>query len=599
MPRHPLKRIRRVTIKLGFERDWYLILVAAAIGLVMAGVAIAFITPLRWLEHWGDHADARTLLWLVPIAPVVGALMTGLVINALRKENQGPGVSSVMYAIHRDKARMPFRAAIRKWIASTTTIGSGGSAGAEGPIVTIGAVIGSNVGRILGTNPQNTATLLGCGAAAGLASVFNAPFAGIFFVMEILLRDFSLRTFTPIVIAAVISSAASQAFLGSGAIFDPPQSFQGEAFHVAEIPNYLLLGVVCGLAAALFIKALQSTERRFARLHMHAVLKPVIGGALLGLIGLVFIVTVKPEVGVPPFFGNGYPVIRQLLDPEYYKVGESLKPASEILLIIMALGLLKAVGTCLTIGSGGSGGLFAPSLLIGAAVGGTMGYIINDLGWFPSATPAHYALVGMAAMVGATTHAPLTAILMVYEITRSYEIMLPLMFAAVISTIVARVVHRESVYTGKLAELGVRIGSLSDLTILRRLSVRDVPLMPAVTIGPDESAQRLLELSERHTATDFVVVGDDREYIGLVTGEDLRSALVYREAIPLLQVNELMRADVPTVSREDTLDIVLDLFSRHDAQALPVSAHADNGAIVGLITRSRLLARYQAVLSRD
>ena len=236
---------------------------------------------------------------------------------------------------------------------------------------------------------------------------------------------------------------------------------------------------------------------------------------------------------------------------------------------------------------------------MGAAVGGTLGYIVNVLGWFPAATPAHYAVVGMAAMVAAVTHAPLTAILIVFEITRSYEIILPLMFAAVIATVTGRLLYRESVYGVKLARLGVRVGGMSDLTILRRLSVDDVTLVQPVTVRPDESAQRLLELSEQQHVGDFVVVDERDHYVGIVTAADLQAALVYREAIPLLQVNELQRSDLPTVLPHDTLDLVLDKFSRHDVQSLAVLDVTGDGSVLGLITRSRLMQKYQAELDKD
>ncbi|MEE8155014.1 MAG: chloride channel protein, partial [Phycisphaerales bacterium] len=254
--------------------------------------------------------------------------------------------------------------------------------------------------------------------------------------------------------------------------------------------------------------------------------------------------------------------------------------------------------TCLTIGSGGSGGVFAPSLLLGAGVGGAFGTLVQTL-WFPEASPAHYALVGMAAVVAATTHAPLTAILIVYEITGSYQIILPLMLAAVISTIVSQLNSRQSIYTLKLARRGVHIGGLSDLTILRRLSVEDVPLVHPVLVHPDESAQRLLDLSEQQAVNDFVVVDENDRYAGLVTAADLKEALLYREAIPLLQVNELQRSDLPTVASDDTLDLVLDKFSKYDVQSLAVLDEAKDGAVLGLITRDRLMREYQRALSKD
>lgn len=604
--RWPLVRwLRRIGARFGFDRDWYLVMVAALIGVVMSGVAIAFIKPLRAIEEAAANLGSihPTLhLWLVPLAPAVGALLAGLVSAAFGLAARGPGVSAVMYAIHREKSRISPRVGLRKWIAATLTIGSGGSAGAEGPIVTIGSAFGSWVGQRLRTSPQNTATLLGCATAAGISSVFNAPIAGIFFALEIMLRDFSLRTFTPIVIASVISAACTQAFLHDTApLFALGSDFSQDAFNILEIPNYVLLSAVCGLGAVLFIKAMCFSEDRFAKLALPPAVRPAVGGLLLGVLGLGYVLFIQ-HGQIPAFYGNGYPVIEHLTSLDtYYLTPDhaTLRPVSSLLVVLIALGLFKGLATCLTIGSGGAGGMFAPALLMGAAVGGTLGYVVNLLGWGPSATPAHYAVVGMAAMVAAVVHAPLTGILIVYEITRSYELILPLMFTAVLATVIGRLVLRESVYTVKLARMGVITGGMSDLTILRRLSAEDVRLEPPVLVHPSETGQRLLDLSEQRHASDFVVVDDHDHYVGMVTGADLRAALVYREAIPLLQVSELQRGDLPTVSPEETLDVVLDKFSRYDVHSLAVLDDSRDGAVVGMITRSRLMHRYQWALKED
>ncbi|MCH8165657.1 MAG: chloride channel protein [Planctomycetes bacterium] len=590
------RRLRRLSAKLGFERDWYLVLVAAAIGIITAGVALAFMKTIHLTVEAAERLPANALLWMIPLVPMVGGLLAGIIVYFLAGEARGHGVPEVLYSIHRKKSRIKLRVAIAKWMSAICTIGSGGSAGAEGPIVQIGSAMGSKIGQLLHANPQNTGTLLGCGAAAGIASVFNAPIAGIFFVLEILLRDFSLRTFTPIVIASVFSAVCTQAYLGENeAIFAVVEDFNIGAFTALEIPNYLVLGVVCGLAAMAFIKALYWTEDRYARINLHPILKPVTGAALLGAIGIGYVLLMKPQQNMPPFFSNGYPVIKSLLSPEYYGQGSD----GRLLLALIVLCGLKLVATCLTIGSGGSGGVFAPSLMLGACVGGAFGIAVDALGWGHPASPEHYALVGMAAVVAATTHAPLTAILIVYEITRSYQIILPLMLAAVISTVVSQLISRQSIYTLKLARRGVRIGAMSDLTILRRLSVSDVPLDRPAMVHPDDSAQRLLELSEESSTGDFVVVDEQDHYVGMVTGDDLRAALVYREAIPLLQVNELQRGDLPVVTPDDTLDVVLDKFSRHDVHSLAVLDESGGGRVLGLITRSHLMRKYQDELNRD
>ena len=554
--------LRRIGIRLGFDRDWYLYLVAALIGLFMGIAAVLFIWPLRQSEFIAESLqDSNNLFWLILFAPSIGGLVTGVLITLLKHEGVGPGVTSVIYAVQRKKGRLSLTIGIRKWLASTATIASGGSAGAEGPIVTIGAVVGSNLSRLLGTGSQHTGTLLGCGAAAGLASVFNAPIAGIFFVMELLLRDFSLRTFTPIVIAAVVSSATTQGLLGDAALFEVGDNFFHEGLHfsITQIPVYLVLGLTCGLLGAFFIKTLDYTERGFKAINVPLLVRPCIGALILGVIGIIAY-SLSQSHGLPDFYGNGYPNIKHLLDPTTYFTNaetSELHSAMPFISGLVLLALVKLVATSVTVGSGGAGGLFAPSLLIGAASGGCIGFIVHTFGWFPETSPAYFALVGMAALVAATTHAPLTAILIVYEVTQSYEVILPLMFAAVVGTIVSRFVSRDSVYTFKLSRLGVRMGAMSDLTILRRLTTQNVQLKTATIVSESDSAQKMLTLMERIGTSDFVVTDSSGHYSGMVVSDDFREALVYRESIPLLQVSELTRCDLPTISLEETLDVVL------------------------------------------
>ena len=594
--------LRRIGLRLGFERDWYLYIVAAVIGVFMGLAAVGFILPLRETEHFGEMLRGSEYLWLIVLlGPAAGGLITGILITVLKHDGVGPGVTSVIYAVQRKKGEISWRIGVRKWLASTATIASGGSAGAEGPIVTIGAVVGSNIAKLLGTGSQHTGTLLGCGAAAGLASVFNAPIAGIFFVMEILLRDFSLKTFTPIVIAAVVSSATTQGILGDAALFEVGEGFfrDGLAFSVSQIPTYLILGLTCGLLGALFVRSLDGAERFFAATKLPMYARPLMGGLLLGVLGFgIFWLTSSDSM--PKFYGNGYPMIQSIIDPSSYfsdTDGTILKDAAPILFGLAGLALIKLLATSITVGSGGAGGLFAPSLLIGAATGGCIGYAVHYFGWFPNTSPAYFALVGMAAMVAATTHAPLTAILIVYEVTQSYDVILPLMFAAVVSTVVARFVCKDSVYTFKLSRLGVRMGALSDLTILRRLTAEDVFIEKAIVVKQSDSAQTLVDLLETTGTSDFVVIDEHEKYCGMVTASDLRAALVYREAIPLLQISELQRSDLPVVSYEETLDVVLDKFSRSDVQSLALIK--SQGEISGLITRSNLMKRYQTALNQD
>ena len=480
--------------------------------------------------------------------------------------------------------------------------------------MTIGAVLGSNLARLFRLDAKSGTTLLGCGAAAGLASVFNAPLAGIFFVLEVLLRDFSLRTFTPIVVAAVLSAATTQTILGTNEpLFGVGPSFfqQDEIpFTVGMTPPFVLLGIACGIMAVLFTRSLQFTEKRFEGIRkVPTPLRPAIGAGLLGLLGLAYMLVSRIDVfgleaePIPPFMANGYMVIQRVLTPDFYaaETGSTLVEAWPSIIGLLAVwAVLKIVATSLTLGSGGAGGLFAPSLVLGALVGSLFGVVVVGTGWFPDASPAHFALVGMAAMVAATTHAPMTGVMLVYELTQTYALIVPLLLCAVLSVIIGRLLARESVYSSELLAAGVRVGGTTDLTILRRLTVRDVPLIPPVTVKAEENGQRLLELSERFSVSDFVVVDESDFYLGMVTAGDLQAALVFREAIPLLQVGELERKDLPCIELDDTLDVALDRFSGHDAASLAVVSGPEGSArVIGILTRTRLMREYQHALAES
>lgn len=599
----PLQRGRKFVVDL--DRDWALMLVAALLGTLMGVAALAFIGPIQWLETQLEHAAegrARLGLLLVLGAPILGAALTTLVFLLFPIAARGHGVTWVLYAVSRERSRLPMRLSVRQWLGSTCTIASGGSAGPEGPIVTIGATIGSVFARLLGASPSQVTTLLGCGAAAGLAAVFNAPLAGIFFVLEVLLRDFSLRTFTPIVIASVMGTATAQTLLDSRQpIFGiGPGFFAGAppTFTIAQVPSFVFLGAAAGLVAVIFARSMRFTERLFEHCPGPRWIRPIIGAVLLGMLGLTYLLIGSSDGATPPFFGNGYALVRDLLDPAWYarsdRVGGSLVALA---FILGAWTLLKIVATSFTLGSGGAGGLFGPSLVIGATIGGAFGAFADGIGIIPGAHPASFALVGMGCTVAASTHAPLTGVLLVYELTQSPRIMLPLMLAAVVATLVSRLLEGDSIYMAELRALGVRLGPSPEAAVLRRLLVSDLALDRAAIVSPDDNGERLLELAEAQHADELVMVDADGRYLGMITAGDLRAALVYREALPLLHADEVARRDIAPLTADQTLEMALDRFSRTEVQSLPV-VEPISGRVTGMVARARMMHRYQSELER-
>lgn len=605
-----LRQLKDFGKRLGFRRDWYLIVLAALIGTVSAFGAVGFKWLLDQGVHLGIGIQSSLSIWALPLLPMAGALATGALVHFFAFEARGHGVPEVMDALYRKKSVIRPRVAVVKSIASACTIGSGGSAGVEGPIVQIGAAIGSAFSQALRVPRDQAATLLGCGAAAGIASVFNAPIAGVLFVLEILLRDFSLRTFTPIVVASVFSTAATQTLLGQNeAIFAVTDALAGYHFTYVELPSYLLLGVFCGLIAVGFTRLLYWSEDTYDALKLHPILKPLTGAFLLGVVGIGFLLVAHVVGGkgdIPPFFGNGYDAIRELLAPRTFRVMNSSEVAEiaesgggllvASLWMLLSLAVLKGVATCLTLASGGSGGVFAPSLFLGAASGAAFGVALQSLGLLPAdGSPASYALVGMAAVVAGTTHAPLTAILILYELTRDEYVLLPIMLAAVTAVVVAQLLLRDSIYTLKLRRRGVLFGSGTDLAVLRKVIAADITPGPFIPIFPDDPLSRVLELRDHYRITDFTICDRDNTYLGMVTSADLRTALMEREAIPYLLVEELLRRDIPTVHPDETLDAVMEKFTKHEVNSLAmIDPNSQSGKkVTGLITRARLMSRYQ------
>lgn len=525
------------------------------------------------------------------VLPTVGALGVGHLTHFFAREAKGHGVPEVMDALYRKKGEIRPRVASIKAIASALTIGSGGSAGTEGPIIQIGAAIGSGLGRALRIGPQQRGIVVACGISAGIAAIFNAPIAGVLFALEIFLKDFSFRTFSPVVFSSVISCSVLHAIRAQDeAIFEVSALRSADYMFVGiEFPLYLILGVLCAVAGVGFIRALYYTEDLTDRLTIPGPLKPAVGAMVLGITGALY-VYLTPGSDMPAFFGNGYPAIERTL-------GFTLNHMA--IYTLLALFVLKALATCLTLGSGGSGGVFAPSLMLGATLGGAFGLGLARIGIIDPTGASAYALVGMAAMVAATTHAPLTAIVMLYEITREPKVVLPVMFAAIIAVAVARLLLRDSIYTLKLSRRGVRTGSVTDLTILRRISVDEVEHQVARFVHAGDPLQRLIDLASQTDAVDFVVVDDDDAYQGMITGRDVHTALLQPEAVSLLVVGELIHSTVATVSPSDTLDIVLDRLATSDVEALPVADPDDETRVTGLITQRAALRRYHAELDRQ
>ncbi len=583
--------------KLRLDRDWYLVLIAGTMGMFIALAALAFILPLREAERVFETAlrGERPEAYLLVVGiPVVGALLTAVVLLLLPVRVRGHGVTQVLHAINRNQSHIPLKVAVRQWVGSSFTIASGGSAGPEGPIVTIGATLGSLASRWLQVDRPATTTLLGCGAAAGIAAVFAAPLTGIFFVLEVLLRDFSLRTFTPIVVASVLSFATIRAILGDadpvfGDSTELVRHIQAE-ISMGAVPLLAALALLSAGGAAIFTRTIERSEDLFSQAKFPRFLKPALGALLLG-VGAAAWMWVGGAHSVPPFLGAGYAAITHVLTGPLLNSNVTLLTAA---LLFFWFGT-KVVATALTLGSGGAGGLFAPALLAGASLGAAVG-CLGAVAGISQPSPAACGLIGMGCMVAATTHAPLAGAMLVYELSHNETIILPALLCTVVSTLAGRALYPYSMYTAPLAAMGIRHGEMGDLTLLRRMTVADLDPMEATCIHPAASGLELLAKAEATGLREIVVVEQNGDAVGLVTSKDLQSLLVYREVAEAMTVSDVVRTDLPSTWPDETLDVVFQKLAARDVETLIVMKERGSRKIVGVITRDQVVRAYDAAL---
>ena len=471
---------------------------AVLVGLAGGFGAVGFRYLINFFQALAYGSDGNLLDLVQPIPwylrvliPALGGLVVGPLVYFWAREAKGHGVPEVMEAVALKSGLIRKRLVIIKSFASAICIGTGGSVGREGPIVQIGSAIGSTIGQMLKISADRMRTLVGCGAAAGIAATFNAPIAGSMFALEIILGDFGLATFSPIVISSVIATAVSRHFLGDAPAFIVPAY---ELVSAWEFPVYVVLGLFCALVAVTFTKTLYRMEDIFDGLKFPEYLKAVIGGAILGVISLLF----------PQILGVGYGAIDMSLGQSY---------AWWLLLVLV---ICKILATSITIGSGGSGGIFAPSLFMGAMAGGFFGTVVHHL--FPSVTasPGAYSIVGMGAVVSATTHGPLTALLMLFEMTGDYKIILPLMITCIISSIVARQLFKESIYSLKLLRRGINLEEGKEINVLKSIRVSEVMNTKVETITEALGLEKLAEIISKSKYNSFPVVKGGNKLTGIL-----------------------------------------------------------------------------------
>ena len=554
------------------------VILAIIVGVIAGFGAVVF----RWLIStfqtlfFGGGGTILSFLgqYYIILLPVVGGLIVGLLVHFGAHEAKGHGVPEVMEAVAVKGGRIRPRVAAIKSLASSICIGSGGSAGREGPIVQIGASSGSTIGQWFHLSDEWVRTLVACGAAGGISATFNTPIGGVFFAMEIILGRFMTPKLGFVIISSVAADFISHIFIG-----DQPSLGIGPYSMISywEIIPYAILGVSAALVALAFIRSLYKCEDIFNAWHIPEYVKPAIGGIGIGLIGLYSY----------DLLGVGYGDVYWI---SHMSVNQALlgEIALQSLVILFAL---KIIATSLTLGSGGSGGIFAPSLFIGAMLGGAFGTVAHEL--FPSfvASSGAYALVGMAAVFAGAARAPITSIIMLFEMTRDYKIILPLMIAVVISTVVARRLSGETIYTLKLVRRGIDIRQLEQTSPMRTVTVAEAMTRNFPTVPPTMPVSELVTRLRRTGHHGFPVVDKEGSLCGVVTLSDVE-AVMSKGNPEGLTVGDVASKSPIVAYPDQYIHDVLVKFGSRDVGRIPVVDRNDPKRLLGCLRRHDIIRAY-------
>ena len=561
------------------RRFFLLIPVVGALGGLLA-VALEYLMDGLRRVLWGgpgtllERAQSAPL-WLVVLAPTVGGVLVGALVYYWKQPVTGQGMGTLIESVVLRQGAVPPKPMLLSTLASIFTVGSGGSLGKEGPMIRLGAMLSSWLGQKAGVSSHRLKILLGCGSAAGLAAAYNIPVGGALFAMEVILGNFALEIFGPIVVASVIATLISRAFLGDLPAYAATDYQLGSPW---ELLAYLGLGIVGAIASVIFVYGVRGARSMFARLTFLPLwVQPAVGMAAVGVVGISF----------PHVLGSGFESINEALRGEL--------PLG--LLLLLPLAKILAVG--LTAGSGGAGGMFTPSLFVGCMLGGAYGFLVHTL--FPLTTSAYgaYAMVGMAAIAAGTSHAPISAILILFEFTGNYDLILPLMIAAITSSFLSRIFYPYSVYEESLRRRGVDLPFRMEEAVLAGVEVKSLLRQDPELLHLDTPYATLVEKFLASHRQRLFVVDREGKLLGAVSLHDIKHVLHEQGAttVPVV-AHDLIRPVERVVHPDTRLHRATEAFSHSDFERLPVVERGTE-RFLGLLSKKDVLAIYsQEVLGR-
>jgi len=522
--------------------------------------------------------------YLYLLYPVTGMFLTMIFVRYIVRDNIGHGISRILHAISRKKSQLKVHNTWSSLLASTLTIGFGGSVGAEAPIVLTGSSIGSAIGRFFRLNYKNITLLIGCGAAGAVSGIFKAPIAGIVFTLEILMLDLTISSIVPLLISSVTAATVAYFLMGDKVLL----SFNlTESFNISNIPWYVVLGIISGLISLYFSKMTLFLESSYEKIR-NEYLRLILGGIVLG--GLIYL--------FPPFYGEGYDTIMKLLQGNSDMVFSNSifnSLSDSFLMMILFMGgliMLKVIASSSTNGAGGVGGIFAPTLFIG----GINGYFVATLlkRFINIDLPDNrFVLVGMAGMMAGVMHAPLTAIFLIAEITGGYRLLIPLIITSTVAYITTRSFEKHSIYHIQLAERGELITHDKDKAVLARMDWRKEIEKDLLKVKATDKLGDLVKLIARSKRNLFPVVDDYNILDGVVSLDDVREIMFQNELYETTRIRDIMTIPPSYIDLRESIETVMETFRTTGAWNLPV---LDNGYYVGFISKSRIYSTYRDLL---
>jgi CIC family chloride channel protein len=552
------------------------------IGIISGAAAVVLKNTIYYTNEFLLHKlDIENINLLYLACPLIGIALTVLFVRVLIKDNIGHGISRILYAISKKNSIIKSHNNYSSFIASTLTVGLGGSVGLEAPIVLTGSSIGSNLARLLRMNYKTTTILVGCGAAGAIAGIFKAPIAAVVFSLEVLMLDLTMWSIIPLLISAVTGATVSYFLLGKGVMF----SFQlTEPFVLRNIPWFIFLGIFCGLVSFYFTRININIESLFEKIKSPFT-KLASGGIILGMLILF----------MPPLYGEGYETLSALLRGNAQEItnGSMFYACRDYFWVFIGfLGLImvfKVIAMSVTTGGGGVGGIFAPTLFTGGITGYLVARLINNFS-FIDVSERNFALVGMAGLMAGVMHAPLTAIFLIAEITGGYGLFIPLIITSTIAYITVIYFEPHSIYTSRLAKRGELITHHKDKAILTLLEMGKVIENDFQKISPDDNLKDLVETIAKSKRNLFPVIKGDNMLVGIVMLDNIRHIIFNVDMYSTTFVRDVMILPPAYVSPDEPMEEVMKKFEENEVWNLPV---IDNGKYIGFISKSKLFSVYR------